>query len=133
MAKYPVNACTDITGFGLLGHLKEMVNGSNATAELYASKIPVIEGVIDLVTGNVIPGGTKNNLEFIKDIVDWDATVSETEKIILADAQTSGGLLISLPHELSEQFLSELHANGVKEAIVIGRFTITGSRISVLK
>ena len=133
MTKYPVNACTDVTGFGLLGHLKEMVNGSQIAAELFLHKIPIIEGVMELVTGNVIPGGTKSNLEFIQDITEWDPSISDTEKFILADAQTSGGLLISVPAEVSEPLLNELHTNGVMEAAVIGRFTIKGKKIFIRK
>ena len=131
MMKFPVNACTDVTGFGLLGHLKEMVTGSQTSAMLYKNAIPILNGVHELVSGNVIPGGTKSNLDFVKDIVQWSSSVSETEKIILADAQTSGGLLISLPWEFHQEFLKTLHQEGVNEAVLIGRFTLNGTNILV--
>lgn len=131
MLTYPVNACTDVTGFGLLGHLSEMVKGSNVNADIFAGKVPVMKGVMELVTGNVIPGGTKNNLQFVEDLVTWDPSVSEAEKMILADAQTSGGLMISIPSGKSEQFLKELHTNGMNEAVIIGKFTNEGNKIIV--
>ena len=121
MLKYPVNACTDVTGFGLLGHLKEMVKGGNISAEIYSGKVPVLPGILELITESVIPGGTLNNLESIKDIVEWDASVPEPYKIILADAQTSGGLLITLPGEFAEQFILDLQSNSVPDAAIIGK------------
>jgi len=121
MLKYPVNACTDVTGFGLLGHLKEMVLGGGVIAEIHSGKVPVLPGILELVTGNIIPGGTLNNLEYVNDIVEWDRAVPEPFKIILADAQTSGGLLITLPYEFAEQFVLDLHSNSVQDAAIIGK------------
>jgi cysteine desulfurase len=121
LAGYPVSALTDVTGFGLLGHLKEMVVGSNVVAEIFSQQVPILEGVLELVTGNVIPGGTRNNLEFIADVVQWSSSVPESMKYILADAQTSGGLLIALPQDSALSLLGELHAAGVSDARIIGR------------
>jgi cysteine desulfurase len=131
MLKYPVNACTDVTGFGLLGHLKEMVMGSGIFAEVFNGKIPVLAGVKELVTGNIVPGGTRNNLDYVNEFVEWDSGISEMDKLIFADAQTSGGLMISLPSDDSERFLNELQVNGVSNAAIIGRFTSEGKKILV--
>jgi cysteine desulfurase len=121
MLKYPVTACTDVTGFGLLGHLKEMVEGSHASAEVYAEKVPVMEGVIDLIAAGVVPGGTFSNLAFVSKIVNWEDKIPESTKYILADAQTSGGLLISLPGNYAQQLIDELKGAGVINATIIGK------------
>ncbi|MEI6900159.1 MAG: selenide, water dikinase SelD, partial [Bacteroidota bacterium] len=123
MDQFHVHACTDVTGFGLLGHLKEMVEGSGLSAELFKSKIPILKGVYELAAANVIPGGTKSNLESVSGTVKWDESVSEMEKFILADAQTSGGLLIVIQEESAEALLNELKSAGVEDTEMIGRFT----------
>jgi selenophosphate synthase len=116
-----VNACTDITGFGLLGHLLEMMNGSHTAAEIEAGKVPVLPGVIELASSGVIPGGTRDNHGFTEPFVDYEEKVSITRRLILNDAQTSGGLLISVPQEKAEALLGMLKEKGVKDAEVIGR------------
>jgi cysteine desulfurase len=131
MSDFPVNACTDVTGFGLLGHLKEMVTGGSVSAEIFTSRIPVLPGVLELITGNIIPGGTLNNLDYAGDIVEWDPAVPYTDKIILADAQTSGGLLITLPDTLAEQFINDLRSNSITDASIIGKIKAGKPRIVV--
>jgi len=84
-----------------------------------------------LVTGNIVPGGTRNNLDYVNEFVEWDSGISEMDKLIFADAQTSGGLMISLPSDDSERFLNELQVNGVSNAAIIGRFTSEGKKILV--
>ncbi len=120
MLKYPVNACTDVTGFGLLGHLKEMTASSHVNINLVASNIPLIDGVKDLAANNIIPGGTVNNLEFVSDIMEWDAGISNTEKFIFCDAQTSGGLLIVIPEKYETALLTDLKKAGLQYAAIIG-------------
>jgi cysteine desulfurase len=126
MSEFRVNACTDITGFGLLGHLKEMVRASGVDAEVYAEKVPVIEHVKDFITADVIPGGTLNNLDFVSDCVEWPREISRTMKIILCDAQTSGGLLISIPSDAGTGLEQALRANDIAEAGIVGRITSAG-------
>ena len=121
MIEVGVNACTDITGFGLLGHLWEMACESNVVARLNFSKIPIINETWDLVKNKVIPGGTKSNLEFVSDKVDWDDNISEEKKLILADAQTSGGLLICCPEDKGQKLLETLRSKSVKESKIIGQ------------
>lgn len=126
MSEFKVNACTDITGFGLLGHLKEMVKASGVDAEVYAEKVPVIEHVKDFITANVIPGGTLNNLDYVSDCVEWPQEVSRTMRIILCDAQTSGGLLISIPSNAGTRLEQALRANDIADASIVGRIISVG-------
>jgi len=112
-----VNACTDITGFGLLGHLLEMMNGSHTSAKLEAGRIPFLPGVMELATSGVIPGGTRDNFDFTFPCVQYDKKISATRQLLLNDAQTSGGLLISVPHDKAQDLLAE---KGVTAAVLIG-------------
>ena len=126
MVKVGVNACTDVTGFGLIGHLDSMMRGSGATAVLEASAVPVILGTRELLEQGIAPGGTHRNLDSMEGNIRWDDATSDAEKLLLCDAQTSGGLLISLPAAKSDQLLQELNAAGVSDAAVIGRVTAKG-------
>ncbi len=131
MAGFGINACTDVTGFGLLGHLKEMVFGAGLHAFLYSDKIPVLEEVWEYAAAGNIPGGTKNNLEYVTDIVNWHDELPDLMKFILADAQTSGGLLISLPAIQANDLVSRLHDAGVTHSAVIGKLVTGEPAISV--
>ena len=96
---YKANAITDVTGFGLLGHLSEMLKGSKLSATIYSEKVPVINGVEELLEKDIFPSGSKRNLESIRDKLIFDI---DNKKIqIFSDAQTSGGLLISLPNNVN--------------------------------
>jgi len=121
MIETGVNACTDITGYGLLGHLWEMTSASGVGAEVYLSKVPVIEEAWDYVKKKTIPGGTLNNLKYIEDKVTWSDKISEEQKIILADAQTSGGLLICCSEDKKDRLLTLLKNRKVLNSNVIGR------------
>jgi len=105
---FNVNACTDVTGFGLLGHLKETVEASGVKAEIFSQQVPQIEGTYELAVAGAIPGGSKNNLDYVGDMVQWNETIPEVMKLILCDAQTSGGLLVSLPEEDANRFVKAL-------------------------
>ena len=98
MAAAGITGATDITGFGLLGHLHEMLHRSGAAARLALSAVPVMDGVRDLARFSV-PGGSRANLRYVADKIRWDPGISEEDKLILADAQTSGGLLIAASEE----------------------------------
>ncbi|MCK4547208.1 MAG: selenide, water dikinase SelD [Candidatus Eisenbacteria sp.] len=126
LSEFKVNACTDVTGFGLLGHLKEMVKASGVDAEVHAEKVPVIDHAKDLITADVVPGGTLNNLDFVSDCVEWPQEISRTMKIMLCDAQTSGGLLISVPSNAGTRLEQALRANGIACATIVGRITSAG-------
>jgi len=116
-----VNSCSDITGFGLLGHLLEMTDGSKVSAKICRAAVPVIDGTMDLIADGIAPGGTLRNLESINRRVDWSHDLSESDKILLADAQTSGGLLISVSNNNVEQLINELNEKGIENAVVIGQ------------
>jgi selenide,water dikinase len=92
-----VHAMTDITGFGLIGHLREIVLASKVSARISSSKIPLIEGALECVHAGYVPGGLKNNREFAECVVEYAAEVPEDVRTILYDPQTAGGLLISTP------------------------------------
>lgn len=120
MAGFTVNACTDVTGFGLLGHLKEMVCGAGVRAILDAGRVPVLDAAWEYAGAGVIPGGTKNNLDYVQKFVQWNESTPELMKFILADAQTSGGLLISLPENRAIELVACLHDAGNLTAAIIG-------------
>ncbi|MDZ7392615.1 MAG: selenide, water dikinase SelD [candidate division KSB1 bacterium] len=116
-----VHACTDITGFGLLGHLLEMMNGSHTSAELHAAEVPILPGVVELGVAGVVPGGTKDNARFTAPQVRYAAHISEIQRLVLNDAQTSGGLLIAVPEARAERLLEQLKSRGVTSATTVGR------------
>ena len=120
MSKFPVHACTDVTGFGLMGHLHEMTSGSRVTARIFASEVPVISGTMEMIRRDVIPGGTDANLQFAERFTEWNDRVLQSVRILLCDAQTSGGLLIALPKEIADELVNELRRDGMETASVIG-------------
>jgi len=91
-----VNAMTDVTGFGLIGHAREMALASSVSLRLYAEKIPLLPGAIECVRAGYIPGGLKNNRDFAECVVHYDTAVSDDVKALLFDPQTAGGLLMSV-------------------------------------
>ncbi|TFF92660.1 selenide, water dikinase SelD [Candidatus Thorarchaeota archaeon] len=127
MIEVGANACTDITGFGLLGHLREMAAGSGVDMKIHASKVPVIKEAEEFAASNVIPGGTLNNLAFVEPYVDFASSIPRAIRALLADAQTSGGLLISVPAEEAEELLRDLKERGVVPAAQIGVVTKEGN------
>ena len=113
-----VNACTDITGFGLMGHLKSMVRGSNVSARIRYDQVPILPGAWDLLLEGVVPGGTHRNLQAVADTVHWDQGTTEEMQLLMCDAQTSGGLLMSVPPENLDLLMTGLQDAGVAGAIV---------------
>jgi selenide,water dikinase len=115
-----VHACTDASGFGLLGHLREMVEASGVGARLRWKAVPVMSETWGLVEQDCIPDGTRNNLNYLMDFVDWSPAVPQAARIVLCDAQTSGGLLVAAPPRRAEKLLKTLRQAGVETAAVIG-------------
>ena len=115
-----VNACTDITGFGMMGHLEAMMFASGCAALISWSKVSLLPGVWELAAKGIAPGGTYRNLDSLEHSVKWDESLSLEMKIILADAQTSGGLLMSVPSDKVDVLMRELDRKGVPGAAVIG-------------
>lgn len=123
MLQYPVNACTDITGFGLLGHTLEMAMASGCTIRLFAKQVPLLPEVVDSVGMGLLPGGSFANRNYCAHRIVQVRPVDALLLDILADAQTSGGLLISLPEEQAHALASRLKASGIDSAAVIGVVT----------
>ncbi len=122
MVEAGVSGATDITGFGLLGHLHELLHRSCVSGRLSLSRVPFIPGVRELAKSSV-PGGTRTNLRYVSDKVEWGDGITEEEKLMLADAQTSGGLLIAVASERLDALLAGLAARGVECRAVIGGVT----------
>ncbi len=115
------NACTDITGFGLLGHVLEMAKGSDVTMVLDSAALPILPGALDYASMGIIPAGAYRNAAFAGNDVWWNPAVPENLRDVLADPQTSGGLLIALPEERLDALMEGL-AKGMKTAYaVVGR------------
>ncbi len=113
-------SCTDVTGFGLLGHLKNLIEASMLDAELDAASVPLLDGVFDLAASGILPGGSKRNLAFAAPIVTFTDEVSETMRLLLADAQTSGGLLLCVPESNAARAVQRLRDEGCTRAAQIG-------------
>lgn len=120
MREIGVHAATDVTGFGLLGHLHEMTAASRVGAMVYLSQVPVLPEAWELVREKVVPGGSLSNHKFIDGFVTYDPSISEEAQLVLCDAQTSGGLLISAPREGKDRLLARLREVGVTEAAEVG-------------
>lgn len=132
MSKYPVNACTDITGFGLLGHIAEMTAGSGCGVMIYSEEIPVIHEAREFAAKGLVPGGTYKNREFREKMVTFGEKTDRFIQDICFDPQTSGGLLISIPKAYSDDLVSGLKANGIISAAIIGEVTQPPEHITVL-
>jgi selenide,water dikinase len=117
-----VHAATDVTGFGLLGHLREILVAAGVGAELDAAAVPVIDGVRDLLAQGLVAGGTQRNHAFVSEHVDWGALPVD-EQLLLADAQTSGGLLVAISPAAAVDLVGRLEAGGTLVAAVVGRVT----------
>ena len=114
-----VNAATDVTGFGIVGHLMTMMRASKTTGILRRSAIPILPGVLGLLADGIAPGGTGRNIESCADNIAWSNGISEIDKLLMCDPQTSGGLLISTPKDSLERLIAELKKRDVV-AVVIG-------------
>lgn len=117
MEPFGVTACTDITGFGLLGHASEMAKGSGVGLVIYKDNVPVLDGTRELAERGIVPGGTKSNRDWLQDCVRYEQ-IGEIDQLILCDAVTSGGLLISLPGEEADALLLAMKGKGVEAAVI---------------
>ena len=132
MQESGVNACTDVTGFGLLGHAAEMIEGTGVGMVIHANAVPVFPEAIKLAGMGMIPGGLHRNREFRENMVAIDEKVPDLLADVLFDPQTSGGLLISVPEEKAADLLEKMHGEGVNEAAIIGEIVAEPEgRISV--
>jgi selenide,water dikinase len=131
MVEFDATAATDVTGFGLVGHLLEMLNGSTS-AVLDFDRIPVLQEAFELAEQGVYAGGSKRNLESMRDKVHAEG-LSDAESKVLFDAQTSGGLLIAVEPQFSMPLFQSLHSRGVRDAAVIGRIVEGDGTIEVTR
>ena len=120
MSDYPVHACTDITGFGLLGHIAEMVVDSEFGIEIWADNIPIVPEAIEYAGMGLVPAGAFKNREFRELMVDFAPSVDRLIQDILFDPQTSGGLLICVERESADDLVDSLKKKGIGNAAVIG-------------
>ena len=120
MVEARVKAATDITGFGLAGHLLGMLRAASTAAKIRFSDIPLLPGTRELAERGVVPGGTRNNLDAFDAEIAWDPAITDEEKLIFCDAQTSGGLLIAVRSESTHAVLEGLARRGIAGA-TIGR------------
>lgn len=133
MMQHQAHACTDITGFGLIGHMHEVMKGSGVNATLYLNDVPFYPEAKALASANVIPGGSLNNQEYFASHTDWAEEISDIDQLLLNDAQTSGGLLIAVPESEAAQLLTTLKTNH-SDAAIVGRITERGTgRVKVEK
>lgn len=130
MLEAGAHAATDVTGFGLIGHLLEMLRASGVGAELEAAAVPVLPSAREMALAGHVPGGTERNRKDSADAVTWSADVDEVTRLLLCDAQTSGGLLISLPMDRAQPLVDALRRDG-HAAALIGRIVAGDPRVDV--
>jgi selenide,water dikinase len=123
MSAVGAHAGTDVTGFGLLGHLRAMARASGTAARIDASAVPVLRGARELAAAGHVPGGTRRNLEDVAEDVAFGEDVDDVTALLLVDAQTSGGILMSVAPERVEEALSALVEAGVPAASLVGALT----------
>lgn len=121
MVRHGASAATDVTGFGFLGHLHQMLKSSGVGAEIESGSVPVLDGVRELAEDGLVPGGTRRNQDFFADFVAFADGIDDVARTILFDAQTSGGLLFAI-RDGATDLVEDLRSQGV-EAVVIGRTT----------
>lgn len=127
LTKFEVHALTDVTGFGLLGHLRNVTAASGVEAEVWAGRVPVLEAAREYVAAGIAPGGTRANAKFLADWVTFAPDVSPEEQLLLCDAQTSGGLLAAVPEAVGDEVVAALSNAGTLASAVVGRVTGTGA------
>jgi len=132
LKKFTPHAVTDVTGFGLLGHGSEIARGSNVSFEIELSKVPVLEGTFDLAAKGVVPGGSRSNHKWLENDVLY-RDISPDEQIVLCDAITSGGLLVSLSEDEAIPYVKALKDQGLNHAAIIGKVTEQQDKLIYVK
>ena len=121
MQQYTVHACTDVTGFGLIGHITEMIRDSTLKIIIDSSSIPILPGADANASMGLIPAGMYRNRDYTGELCTIDSQVSRELADIVFDPQTSGGLLIGIPEEDAKLLLTDLHSNGIADSRIIAR------------
>ena len=127
LRNYTVHACTDVTGFGLIGHLSEVTVASGVNVELFADMVPLFPETVNLAVAGIIPGGTTNNMSYFSKHTDWGEEIPAITRTLLCDAQTSGGLMVTVPAAETERLLAEFREAGLLSAAHIGNCTSRGN------
>jgi selenide,water dikinase len=128
------HALTDVTGYGLLGHLRNMAAASKVGARVVLDRVPVLPAAWEYVRAGIAPGGTHANHRFLAEWVSYAADLTKEEQLLLCDAQTSGGLLAAVPAWDAEAVVAALHAGGMPDATVIGAIEVAApGRIAVVR
>lgn len=120
LASFTPHAVTDVTGFGLLGHAFEMASGSDVSFIIHSGRVPFISGALALAEKQLIPGGTRANLNWLEKDITFDSQIDEAMRFALADAITSGGLLISMPQEEAREYIARLTEQYALDVAIIG-------------
>jgi len=120
MGQYPVHGCTDITGFGLIGHLAEMMQETQLGLKISVERMPVIDVALGFAAMGMVPAGAHKNRHFRESLVDMDPAVDPAMQDILYDPQTSGGLCMAVQSTAADALVDHLHSEGVAHAAVIG-------------
>jgi selenide,water dikinase len=120
MSNFDVSACTDVTGFGLLGHLAEMVCGSGASARIFSDQVPLMAEALEFAAMGLIPAGAYKNREFRESMIEFAEKVVRSRQDVLVDPQTSGGLLISVNGHQGDRLVAALKDAGIHDAGQIG-------------
>ncbi len=118
MVELGVRAATDVTGFGLLGHLRNLLRSSGHAAHIHAASVPLLPGVLELAAAGHVPGGTKRNARDVEEDVEFGDAVGPLHRILLADAQTSGGLLMAVPDERLDALLEHIEGRTPTASVV---------------
>ena len=121
VAKFDVHALTDVTGFGLLGHLRNVTSASSVHARIWADAVPIISAAREYVRKGIAPGGTHANWRFLREWVTYEDGISKEEQLLLCDAQTSGGLLACVSRDESHGLVRALQNAGVEMAALVGQ------------
>ncbi len=129
MVKIGVNGCTDVTGFGLLGHALQLAQASDVSLKIDSKKVPIFDEAIEYASKGFYPGGTLKNEKFVRPSIEVKSSVEKTEYMLLCDAQTSGGLLISVEESKGERLLNVLMSKGIDSAEIIGEVTEKKDRV----
>jgi selenide, water dikinase len=124
--EHGVRAVTDVTGFGLLGHVSEMCRASGVAVDVWFDRLPLLPGAVELVRSGIAPGGTRRNLEFVEPWTSFEGTLDAWQRLLCADAQTSGGLILAVPAGREDAVVAALEARGAGAAAIIGRVGVAG-------
>jgi selenide,water dikinase len=133
IARRGAHALTDVTGFGLLGHLRNIVAASHVGARVYVDQVPVIPAAREYVHASIAPGGTHANRRFLANWVTYADDVTPEEQLLLCDAQTSGGLLAAVAADQADELLAALQTRGVPAVVIGGIEATPAARITVTR